>query len=127
MPENKIVELDNLLTELYKKGFNWELLGASSIINKDRNAAYLFSLLSWIVSRGKTFYYDSLDNVNFMLKEDFPGYTEQSIADVLEEAYYYKTKKLMPESNMGGFHLEGKEWSMNDLPKRFPKIWDKYA
>ncbi len=127
MSENEIVEMDNLMSQLYRKGFNWEMLGVSSIIYKDMNPNHLFSLISWIISRGGAFYYDSLANVNFMLKEEYVGYTELRITDVLDEAYYYKTKKFMPESNMDDFQLEGQEWSMNDLPKRFPKIWDKYA
>jgi len=127
MSEDEILELDNLLFELYKKGYNWELFGVSSIIHKDRNSNHLFHLISWIISRGESFYFDSLINVNLILKEEFVGMDDQLITDVLAESYYHKTKKLIPESNTDDFQLNGEEWSNNELPKRFPKIWDKYA
>lgn len=125
--QKELIRFDNLLNNLMKDAFTWDLFGASSIIFKSQSLDNLILIISLLISRGEVIYNNALVNPDILINQEFGQINGVIVNDIVKELYVLKTNKLMPEIKDFSLGLIGEEWQQSQLPSKYPAIWEHFA
>jgi hypothetical protein len=124
---SELIQFDNKLQHLHLEAHNWDLMGISVIIFKSNDLDSLFTLESWLISRGEIIFNNCLVNHEQIVNHDFKDINGRLLIDVIAEVYYKKTNEFIPVFPNQEIALAGNEWTEKELPSRFNQIWKKFA
>jgi Protein of unknown function (DUF4240) len=113
--------------------YRWDLWGAAYVIGGGCSDDGFIDFRSWLVAQGPKIYGDALKDPETLAKvvsEDLDGQIEgfQYIASQVWEEKTGKDASEYPPGD-GGPRDEpaGENWSEDDLPELFPKLWKKFV
>lgn len=127
MSAEEIIKLDNLVISLTKKAFTWDLYAASYIIYKSQNTETLYHLISLLISRGQYVFNNCIVNPNIIINHPIKDVIDITFSDLLGDIYYLKSKKIIPKIKDLEFQLNGEEWDENEIPGKYPELWEAFA
>lgn len=123
-------ELDQRMSESYR----WDLWGAAYVIEGGCSDDGFTDFRSWLISMGRDVYDAALRDPESLLDvADADGVEVTSFEEfqyVPRQVYEEKTGQDMPDTDVERpTDPIGEEWSedSDDLARRFPKLWAKYA
>lgn len=131
----EISEFNLIFNSLLSKSYRWDLWGAAYIINGGCSNDTFDYFRSWLIGQGKEMFYKALHDpesltslISHRLEYDWEG-----LEYCAAEAYEAKTGEDIysaqdNERSVPSFLKEpmGEEWKEEDLPTRFPKLWEAF-
>jgi hypothetical protein len=134
LPPQEIVDFRNRLQERMDAAFRWDLWGAAYIIAGGCSDDGFTDFRAWLISMGRTVFERAMSDAESLVDvADAPG-----VEDVFFEEFQYVPVQVYEEStgreipDPPGPFLDtpiGERWSEegDDLRRRFPRLWEKYA
>jgi hypothetical protein len=123
---------------LLSEGYRRSVCGFCLAVNADSTDDGFENFLSWIISKGKKFYYTALMDANKLADElmDFDNFEEADVASVLKDSYTkisgveLEDIHLIPSTIKFSFKADMTEedfdWSEQQLKKKFPKLVKRF-
>lgn len=129
----ELEDFNAIFDSLVDKAYNWDLWAVAYIINGGCSDDSFIDFRYWMISKGKDVYYRLLENADIISDIDFE--TENNMDLFFEEfgyvasdIYLKKFNKNIPQKEGSGLMKPmGKEWTEEDLKKRYPKTYAKYG
>jgi hypothetical protein len=119
--------------EVMSEADTWELRAAASILRERCTDDDFDAFRSWLISHGEAAFDRVLRNVETLVELD-PGLTPsedcflREYARVAHDVYEEMTGEAMARnSDFLPDDPSGVAWERRDLPKRFPKLWARFA
>jgi len=124
------IRYDNLI----RKAYRWDLWGAAYVIGGGCSDDGFWDFRSWLVSRGKKIYQAALKKPESLAKAVSRTDRDRAWKSFLNPARFVwaeQTGRPMDEcpglgSNLGEQPV-GEEWSAEELPKLFPRLWKEFG
>jgi len=142
LSKEEIVEFECLLRKMIIQIDHFDVMAVQKIVDGSvSDDGYLY-FRAWVVSQGKEAYYKILndtDNTATLFDTNEAFHELELLLYVAESAYKNIEKSICKESPRSicidrGFDYEGielttkgEDWEEEDLPKRFPKLWDRWG
>lgn len=134
LPPQEIVEFRNRLLEQLDATFNWDLWAAAYLIAGGCSDDGFTDFRGWLISLGRGVFERALADAESLVDvADAPGVEDvffEEFLSVPARAYEEATGNELPDYT-GHLRHEpsGERWSEDgdDLHRRFPKLWRKYA
>ncbi|TDO96144.1 DUF4240 domain-containing protein [Flavobacterium sp. 245] len=124
----EIEKFDNTFTALLAASYNWDLLGASYVINGGCFDDCFDYFRQNLIAHGKEKFYDTIANPDdcvYWIKsqnEELWNGIQYSAYD----AYKEKTGKEIPKTYNPDWTLKGEEFDENNIEKKYPKLAKKF-
>lgn len=125
----ELIQLDNLLTRLFKDNLNYDIYAASRIIFKTPDLGATVLLMNLLMTRGEVFFKNACINPNLIIGKQFTDIDGRIFQDIVSDMYSEKTIKLIPEvivSDDEEFIIPGVKWTEKELPSRYQELWYTY-
>jgi hypothetical protein len=109
------------------KANSYRLFGAFHIISNSVNFGSYDNFSSWLMSKGRAAYNNSIYNPDLIRNIEIGELTDQSILGAIIECYEIRHKEFFPE--IIDYELpepSGEEIKMEELPDLFPRLWEKF-
>jgi hypothetical protein len=128
----EIVDFQTHFDTLRAESYDWDLWGAAFSIRGGCSDDGFIDFRSWLISQGRAVFEAAVADVQSLAEvanPDEDDCTFEEFAYVAADVYEGKTgrdeipSKAEPESD----DPSGEPWEEEELPKRFPKLWSKYA
>jgi hypothetical protein len=132
LPAREIVAFERQRGRRMAETYRRDLWGAAYIINGGCGDDGFMDFRTWLISMGRKVYQAALRDPESLLDvADAPGVELplfEDFAYVGRQVYLRKTKQELPASRARQpAKPAGKDWTEDDLPGRFPKLWAKYG
>ncbi len=125
----ELIEIDNLILDMYKKYLTKEIIGASQIIFKSTDIHFTFLLMNYLISKNQVIFKNTCLNIELIDKIKIENLIPITINDLIEDCYLILNNKLIPKSDVKKNYFENIEklYSEKELPDVFPKLWMEFA
>lgn len=141
-PAEQIVDFELIFTKKLIAINDFEILAAATIIEGSITDDGWLYFKCWLVSRGETIYNETIKNPEYLASVTQMGVVAdfESMLYVSTEAYKKSTGKTEVDESFpreiafkkglnyesDGARMVGKDWKPEDLPKLYPKLWNKF-
>lgn len=139
LSEKQIIGFEYTFREMLAKSAHYNILAAAKIISGHVSDDSFLYFRCRLMAEGNYLYFKAIENPDYIAEAnvreiEFGGEEMLSVAD---QAFILKngedTDKELPRDIAydyynydGGEEITGKEWKDEDLPKRYPLLWNKY-
>jgi len=129
----KIASFHGRMQVLLASAYRWDLWAAAFIMNggcSDDGFAYF---RAWLVAQGRETFEKALENPESLAAAklvfaDAGEYELESLLYAASEAYEEKTGDALPQpTDSAPPEPAGVQWTEDDLPSRYPVLWEKFA
>ena len=124
----QIEKFDNTFTALLAASYNWNLWGASYVINGGCSDDCFHYFRQYLIGQGKEKFYQTLNDpescVNWIRSEEEDNWEGLQYAAM--EAYHQKTGKDLPQTYKPKFELKGEPFNEETVFKKYPKLAKKF-
>ncbi|MHB9106987.1 MAG: DUF4240 domain-containing protein [Armatimonadota bacterium] len=134
LPPEEILQFDRIFDEQMNRAYSRNLRGAAFILGSGGCSDDSFTdFRSWLISMGRELFEKALDDPDSLAEVSLapdpggePDVFFEEFAYIARCVYEKKTGQEMPSTGVG-FPEEpaGDEWEYEDLPVRYPKLWEK--
>ncbi len=131
---NELISFGHWFDDYYARAHSWDLRGAAHLIGGACNDDGFRDFKGWLVSRGEKVYEAALANPESLAKAVAPGERcrGQGFHFSAQSMWARKTGQAVeafPASPLGSGSKEmaGQSWDEEQLPRRFPKLYKKFA
>jgi len=121
---DEIVHFDNLLIHLHTKYLTHELMAASQIIFK--NEGMWEVLHNAMMMHGPVFFKNAGQNPNLLLNREVTEIDAITLSDYCAKHYLEKTGVLIPAPRQQKLEPSGEPVPNNQLPQKFPGLWEAF-
>lgn len=129
----EIVQFNNKFIALFNQAYHWDIWGACETISSGGCGDTYFcdSFLPWLIIQGKTTFQNAIINPESLAKlnpQDFFSNEAdmESIDSVPNRAHRKKFGHIVPVGINYSFDEKGERWSEENLPNKYPKLWEKF-
>lgn len=137
LSEKEIVGFEFTFREMLAKSCHNNILAAANIIEGYVNDDSLLYFRCRLLAEGKDFYFKAIEDPDYMadnLIQDTDGELMLSVADkAFIKKFGETTDKELPREAASNYYnydegeeILGEEWDEETLPKRYPKLWERY-
>ena len=132
LPPDEIVAFEEERIRRMARAYRWDLWAAAYMIQGGCGDDGFMDFRAWLISMGRDVYEAALRDPESLLDvAEAPGVEVtvfEDIAYVASTIYEKKTKQTIPDTRVKQpSEPVGKNWSDEDLPRRFPKLWARYG
>ena len=131
---DEIIQFDQYFSQYLAQAYTWELWGAAYIIGDGCSDDGFMDFRSWLIAKGKKVYENALRDPETLLRviKAFDGNGQfEGFQYVAMEVWKQKASNGLQNFPTREHTLEivGESWKdkEDDLPRRFPKLWRKFA
>lgn len=124
----EIEKFDNTFTALLAASYNWDLWGASYVINGGCSDDCFDYFRQYLIAHGKEKFYETIQNPDdcvYWIKSESEELWE-GIQYSAYDAYKEKTGKDIPKTYNPDWTLKGKKFDENNVEKKYPKLAEKF-
>jgi len=135
LPESEIIDFDRIFTELWFKAYTWDLWAAAYIIGGGCSDDGFMDFRGWLISRGRKVYEAALADPQSLLKVVKDEDDECQIEGYQYAAAQAWSRKMVkeysefpyPRTAPSPTEPSGENWTEEDLPRRFPRLWRRFS
>lgn len=138
----QIIEFELIFRQLIIEADHYKIMGAQKIIlGYVSDDSYLY-FRCWLIGKGEKIYTETLKNPEFLsenINQGEESYFEE-LMYVATNAFKTKTGKIEEDESFprniaiakgldfdfGAPQTKGVDWKEEELPKTYPKLWDKF-
>lgn len=124
----EIEKFDNTFSALLAGSYNWNLWGASYVINGGCSDDCFDYFRQYLIAHGKEKFYETIKNPDdcvYWIKSE-----SEELWEGLQYSAYYaykeKTGKEIPKTYKPDWTLKGKKFNENTVQDKYPKLAEKF-
>jgi hypothetical protein len=137
LSEKEITGFEFAFREMLAKSCHYNILAAARIIESYVNDDNLLYFRCRLLAEGKDFYYKAIEDPDYIADNLFKDTDGELMLSVADKAFIKKfgenTEKELPrEAALSYYNYDegeeifGEEWDEEALPKKYPKLWERY-
>ena len=128
----EIVDFQTHFDTLRADAYRWDLWGAAFTIRGGCSDDGFNDFRSWLIAQGRAVYEAAMadpQSLDEVANPDVDDCTFEEFAYVAADVYEGKTENDEIPSRAEPEPIDpiGEPWEQEELPKRFPKLWSKFA
>jgi len=137
LDSHEIIQFGKLFAEYWGRAYTWDLWAAAYILGGGCSDDGFLDFRGWLISRGERVYKEALrdpETLAQVVNADAGDECQfEGFQHVAREAWQNKTRNLLGDFPVTEItrpdEPAGERWSEegNDLERRFPKLWRKFA
>lgn len=128
----EIIDFQTHFDTLRAESYDWDLWGAAYVIRGGCSDDGFMDFRSWLIAQGKPVYEAAMEDAQSLAdvaNPDQDDCTFEEFAYVAADVYEGKTSQdeIPSRAEPEPVDPTGEPWEQEELPKRFPKLWAKFA
>ena len=132
LSSDEVRSFNSLLTQVFHRSYRWDLWGAAHVIGSGCGDDGFDYFRYWLISMGRKVYEDALADPESLATSS----AQPDVEVVFFEEFSYVANIVLEkrgdeteygETESWPARPAGRKWTTQELPTRFPKLWDVYG